>query len=107
MKTLIIYAALMVGATGAIWVYADPPINSDTAQPVAYVKDSTITMKVKTKLAAKHMLTLTNIEVDTDSQGIVWLSGKAPTKDVSDLAEMIAKDTDGVTSVHNGVFLPR
>jgi osmotically-inducible protein OsmY len=107
MKTLIIYAALMVGATGAIWVYADPPINSETANPVAYVKYSTITMKVKTKLAAEHMLNLTNIKVDTDNRGIVWLSGKAPTKDASDLAEKITRDTDGVTSVHNGVFLQR
>jgi osmotically-inducible protein OsmY len=51
------------------------------------------------------MSTLTNIKVDTDNQGNVWLSGKAPTKDASDLAEMIAKDTDGVTSVHNKIVV--
>jgi hyperosmotically inducible protein len=51
------------------------------------------------------MSTLTNIKVDTDSQGVVWLSGKAPTQDASDLAAMIAKDTDGVTSVHNKIIV--
>ena len=51
------------------------------------------------------MSTLTNIKVDTDNQGDVWPSGKAPTKDASDLAEMIAKDTDGVTSVHNKIVV--
>lgn len=57
------------------------------------------------KLAAKHMSILTSIKVDTDKEGIVWLSGSAPTKDASDLAEMIAKDTDGVTSVHNRIVV--
>jgi hyperosmotically inducible protein len=69
------------------------------------VDDSVITAKVKTKLAAKHMATLTDIKIDTDNQGVVWLSGKAPTKDASDLAEMIAKDTDGVTAVHNKIVV--
>lgn len=68
-----------------------------------YVKDSVITTKVKTKLAAKHMSTLTHVKVDTDANGAVWLSGTAPTKDARDLAGMIAKDTDGVTSVNNDI----
>jgi hyperosmotically inducible periplasmic protein len=46
---------------------------------------------VKSKLAAKHMSTLTNIKVDTDDRGVVWLSGRAPTKDAKDLAAMVAK----------------
>jgi hypothetical protein len=34
-----------------------------------------------------------------------WLSGKAPTQDASDLAEMIAKSTEGVISVHNKIVV--
>jgi hyperosmotically inducible protein len=68
-----------------------------------FVKDSVITTKVKTKLAAKHMGTLTHVKVDTDANGVVWLSGTAPTKDARDLAGMIAKDTDGVNSVNNEI----
>jgi osmotically-inducible protein OsmY len=30
----------------------------------------------------------------------------APTKDASDLAEVIAKNTDGVTQVHNKIQVP-
>lgn len=79
--------------------------DSDTSHPAAFVKDSMITAKVKSKLAAKHMSTLTDIQVDTDNKGAVLLSGKAPTKDASDLAAMIAKDTEGVTSVRNKIVV--
>jgi hyperosmotically inducible periplasmic protein len=68
-----------------------------------FVKDSVITTKVKAKLAEKHMSTLTNIRVDTDANGVVWLSGHAPTKDARDLAGELAKNTEGVEAVHNDV----
>jgi hyperosmotically inducible protein len=83
----------------------DSSADSDTSHPGAYVKDSVITAKVKSKLAEKHMDTLTQIKVDTDNRGVVWLSGRAPTQDASDLAAMIAKDTDGVTTVHNKIVV--
>jgi hyperosmotically inducible protein len=70
-----------------------------------FVKDSAITTKVKAKLAAKHLSTLTRVKVDTDADGVVWLSGRAPTKDASDLAAMIAKNTEGVNSVHNDIVV--
>ncbi len=99
MKIIILSALVAVGALGITSVMAD-----DTSPSTgSYVKDSLITAKVKTKLAAKHMSTLTNIQVDTDEHGIVWLSGKAPTQDASDLAAMIAKSTDGVTDVRNHI----
>jgi hyperosmotically inducible protein len=70
-----------------------------------FIKDSAITTKVKAKLAAKHLSTLTRVKVDTDADGVVWLSGRAPTKDASDLAAMIAKNTEGVNSVHNDIVV--
>jgi hyperosmotically inducible periplasmic protein len=103
MKTLILSAFLSVAVLGAAAASADQPMDSDSSHAGAYVKDSVITTKVKAKLAAKHMSTLTDVKVDTDNQGIVWLSGRAPTKDASDLAEMLAKTTDGVVSVHNKI----
>jgi hyperosmotically inducible protein len=106
MKKLIL-ATLVAGAVAymPLAMADDNPGDSDTSHAGAYVKDSVITAKVKSKLAAKHMSTLTNVKVDTDNQGVVWLSGKAPTQDASDLAAMIAKDTDGVTSVHNKIVV--
>ncbi len=80
-----------------------PLAYADEATDHHFVKDSVITTKVKTKLAAKHMSTLTHVKVDTDANGVVWLSGTAPTKDARDLAGMIAKDTDGVNSVNNDI----
>lgn len=102
---------MMIGVVAASALYLpavmadDNQMDSDAAHVKTYVKDSVITTKVKSKLAAKHMATLTNIKVDTDAHGQVWLSGKAPSQDASDLAAMIAKDTDGVTAVHNDIIV--
>ena len=104
MKSIII-SAITLGGIVATAAVAAPPADSDTPHAGAFVKDSVITTKVKAKLAAKHLSTLTDIQVDTDDAGIVWLSGKAPTQDASDLAGMIAKDTDGVKNVHNGIVV--
>jgi hyperosmotically inducible periplasmic protein len=108
MKKLVLTSLIAAGAFYLPMAIADDykgDGDSDRSHPGAYVKDSVITAKVKSKLAAKHMETLTNIKVDTDNHGVVWLSGKAPTKDASDLAAMIAKDTEGVTSVHNKIVV--
>jgi hyperosmotically inducible protein len=104
MKTLILSACVALGTVCAMSAGADS-LSADTAAAGTYVKDSAITTKVKTKLAAKHMSTLTKISVDTDKNGGVWLSGTAPTKDAKDLAGMITKDTDGVTAVHNNIVV--
>ena len=98
MKKLILIGLVAASAAYLPMAYAD-----EGSADHHYVKDSVITTKVKTKLAAKHMSTLTHVKVDTDANGSVWLSGTAPTKDARDLAGMIAKDTDGVTSVNNNI----
>jgi hyperosmotically inducible protein len=108
MRNLILSALIAASVTCvsiAVAEQPEPGMDSDRSHPGAFVKDSVITTKVKAKLAAKHLSTLANIKVDTDDQGIVWLSGKAPTKDASDLAAMLAKDTDGVASVHNAIVV--
>jgi hyperosmotically inducible protein len=79
--------------------------SADASATGTYVKDSAITTKVKAKLAEKHLSTLTKVSVDTDKNGVVWLSGTAPTKDAKNLAGMITKDTDGVTAVHNNIVV--
>lgn len=100
MKIIILSSMLVFGAACGTVAIAD---EADSGSSHHFIKDSAITTKVKAKLAAKHLTTLTRIQVDTDENGIVWLSGRAPSQDASDLAAMIAKNTEGVTSVHNGI----
>jgi hyperosmotically inducible periplasmic protein len=75
----------------------------DSTTAKTYVKDSVITAKIKAKLAEDKMSTLTNIQVDTDDSGVVWLSGTAKTKEDADKAHSIAHSTEGVKSVKNHI----
>ena len=75
----------------------------DRLHPKAYVKDSAITTKIKAKLADEKMSSLAHIRVDTDNNGVVWLSGTANTKEEVDKAESIARNTEGVKSVKNNI----
>ena len=73
--------------------------DSDRMQPMTYVKDSVITTKVKAKLAEEKMSSLVHVQVDTDSNGAVVLSGNVRSQEEADKAVSIAHDTEGVTSV--------
>jgi hyperosmotically inducible protein len=68
-----------------------------------YVKDSVITTKVKAKLASEHLSSLADIHVDTDADGVVFLSGTAPTRDAADEAVTLARSTDGVRGVKSHI----
>jgi len=71
----------------------------DRSQAGTYVKDSVITTKIKAKLAEEHIGSMGHIKVDTDKNGIVWISGTANTQDEVNQAVAIAKSTEGVKSV--------
>jgi hyperosmotically inducible periplasmic protein len=81
--------------------------DSDRSHPGTFVKDSVITTKVKTKLAADHPGTLAHIRVDTDAGGVVWLSGNARTQADIDKAVSITKATEGVVSVKNELTIKK
>ena len=100
MKTLAtacVLAGALLGSTMLIAQDAD----KDRAHPVAFVKDSAITTKIKTKLAAEHLTSVGRIHVDTDESGIVWLTGTARSQEAIDKAVSIARDTEHVKSVHS------
>ncbi len=75
--------------------------DADRNKPESFVKDSVITTKIKTKLAADHPGSMKHISVDTDKNGIVWMSGTANTQEEVNQAVAIAKNTEGVKSVHS------
>jgi hyperosmotically inducible periplasmic protein len=75
--------------------------DSDRSNPVNYVKDSVITTKIKTQLAADHLGSMKHVTVDTDSDGGVWMTGTANSQEEVDRAVEIARNTEGVKSVHS------
>jgi hyperosmotically inducible periplasmic protein len=62
--------------------------------------DASITTKVNAALAADKDLSATKIDVDTKN-GVVTLTGPAPSASAKDRATDIAKNVKGVSSVNN------
>lgn len=62
--------------------------------------DMAITTKVKAALAADDQLSALKIEVDT-VQGVVSLTGPAPSAEAAERATTLAKAVEGVTEVQN------
>ena len=98
--TALVAAGLLAGAA----VYAQDA-DVDRSHPKAFVKDSIITTKIKSKLAADHITSLGRIRVDTDADGVVYLSGSAHSKEAVNRAVEIARDTDGVRGVHSALVV--
>jgi hyperosmotically inducible protein len=95
----VLFGALL--APAAVVVAQDS--DADRSHPVAFVKDSAVTMAIKTKLAAEHLTSLGRIHVDTDKDGVVWLSGSARSQEAADKAVSIARDTEHVRAVHSDI----
>lgn len=93
---------VLIGATAAT---ATDTLSTDVSQTVVFVKDSAITTKIKTKLAAEHLTSMEHIHVGTDKDGVVWLSGSARSQEAVDKAISIAHDTERVTDVHSDIVL--
>jgi hyperosmotically inducible periplasmic protein len=74
--------------------------DTDRSKPRTFVKDSVITTKIKAKLAAEHPASAKHIKVDTDKNGVVWLSGMTDSQAEADKAVEIARNTEGVKSVN-------
>jgi hyperosmotically inducible protein len=97
---------LIIGAALApIISYSADDADMDRSHPKAFVKDSAITTKIKTKLAAEHLPSMARIHVDTDANGVVWLSGTARSQDEIDRAVSIARDTEHVVAVKNKLVI--
>ena len=105
MKLTIATAALAAaGMLAGAAVYAQDA-DMDRSHPKAFVKDSVITTKIKSKLAADHVSSLGRIRVDTDTDGVVWLSGTAHSKNEVNRAMEIARSTEGVKGVHSALVV--
>ncbi len=98
MKKTLLATSILIGMS-----LASATVHASDASTI--VKDSIITTKIKTKLAAENPSTMATINVDTDAAGVVYLTGTA--KSASDVAKAteIAKGTDGVKSVTSTVIV--
>lgn len=73
--------------------------HEDRAHPMTWVKDSIITTKIKAKLATDYPGSMKDIQVDTDADGVVWLTGTANTQAEINEAIQTARTTENVKSV--------
>ena len=105
--TTLVTCIAMATLLGSAAVMAANDSDTDRSHPMTFVKDSAITAKVKTKLAADHITSVGRIHVDTDKDGMVWLSGSARSQDAIDRAVTIARETKGVTKVHNDLAVKK
>jgi hyperosmotically inducible protein len=103
MKSKIVLTMALCALFASAAVMADKDSDADRSHPANFVKDSAITTKIKTKLAAEHITSLGRIHVDTDKDGAVWLSGTARSQAAIDKAVSIARDTEHVVSVHSDI----
>ena len=67
--------------------------------------DAVITTKIKADFAKDKSVSATNIKVETDSNGLVQLSGKAKSAAEAEQAVKIAKSVKGVTGVKNDIVV--
>ena len=99
MKSKVATICFVIGAMLApVAVYAEDT-DADRSNPATFVKDSAITTKIKTQLAAEHLGSLKHISVDTDQNGVVWMRGTVNSQSEADKAITIARSTEGVKTV--------
>jgi len=99
MKIATLATSLLLAGVLAAPLAVAQDADADRSHPKAFVKDSVITTKIKTKLAAEHITSVGRIHVDTDVDGVVWLTGSARTQEAIDRAMSIARETEGVKDV--------
>lgn len=105
MDTKRIVACVLAASLLAPVISVAQDSDTDRSHPAQFVKDSAITTAIKTKLAADHLSSLGRLKVDTDKDGVVYLSGTAKTREEADRAVEIARGTDGVVRVKNHIVV--
>jgi hyperosmotically inducible periplasmic protein len=103
MKTTFATTCVLFGTLLGPAIVLAQDSDTDRSHPTAFVKDSAITTSIKTQLAAEHITSLGRIHVDTDKDGVVWLSGSAKSQQAADKAVSIARGTEHVKSVHSDI----
>ena len=93
---------VMSAVLAPVAAYAEDA-DADRANPATFVKDSAITTKIKSQLASEHLGSLKHIRVDTDRDGVVWMTGTVNNQAEADQAIRIARNTEGVRDVKSNL----
>ena len=96
LKSLLVIGALVMPM--AVFAADGDPVSTK-------LSDTVITAKVKAEFAKDKAVSATDIKVETDSKGLVQLSGTAKSQAEADKAVQIAKSTQGVTAVKNDIVV--
>ena len=102
-KSTALVCAFVGTLSVAVAAVAGPESDMDRSHPKEFVSDSAITTKIKTKLAADHISSLGRIHVDTDKDGVVWLSGTARSQEAINNAVAMARATENVRAVQSDI----
>jgi len=105
MKTRFATSLIVLGSIFAPFAAHAADGDRDKLLSRDFVKDSVITTKIKARLAEEKLSSTMRISVDTDNKGVVQMTGTAKTQTEIDRAGVIAKNTEGVTSVENKIRL--
>ena len=95
-------------AAGLVMPLAAPAQTAPADQsspPRVAVSSATITAQVQGELARDPHVVAKEIKVETDSNGVVLLTGSAKTQQELDRATLIARNVPGVVSVDNRIQL--
>lgn len=96
LKTLLLVTALAMPLSG---------FAADGDSVSTKVGDTVITTKVKAAFAKDKLVSASDIKVETDSNGLVELSGTAKSKKEAEKAVSLAKGVKGVTAVKNEIVV--
>ena len=103
-KVLCLMAATLMLPVAA---HASGDRDDDRDRPQTYVKDSTITSEIKSRLSEEHGKSMARIHVETEDHGVVKLSGHVRSQDDMERAVSIARDIQGVREVRNHLQIHR
>src|SRR5579863_1407807 len=101
MKTHFATCAILAALTGLSVTAVGHASDTDRSHAAAFAKDSAITTKIKASLAEDQMTSVADIHVNTDEDGVVWLSGSAGSQEAGNRAVAIARATAHVNKVHS------
>lgn len=97
--------ATLMSVSAASFADATMAPEPKSADAGTAIKDAAITTKVKAKQLDDKRLKNSDISVTT-ANGVVSLTGTAPTGDAKDAAESDAKTVDGVLNIDNQIQTP-